>query len=105
MARLKAEAKEKAYKWDYEDQLKVNHLKRAADKEVRIQQLELEAVSFRGSVVPPVTASEPVNVMSEGNTSLNPSVVTNRECDVMKVIYLIPQFYEAEGDAYFVAFE
>lgn len=105
LAHLATEAHERANIRDYEFQLEVKWLEVAADKEICIRQLELEAGRIRKSPVTRTTALVSAKT-SQLDKAFSPLIMqSKKEFDLAKVITLIPQFRETEVNAYFVAFE
>lgn len=90
LARLQAEAEEKAQLRQY--QLEIKRLEIEAEKAIKLRQLELE-----------YKARFPIQTTSESpSSSGGPSI---RPFDVTKYVSLVPEFREAEIDSYFSAFE
>lgn len=98
LARLQLEAQEKESmrKADYHLKLQVRRLEIEAEKEVKLRQLEVEAMRLSS-----------VRMMAHTAETLTPSqVVSHKESfDVSENIALVLTFRETEVDSYFNAFE
>lgn len=92
---LEAQEKESMRKAEYDLRLQVRKLEIEADKEVRLKQLEVEALK--------ISSSHSLN-MSDRSTPFQ-TVAGKQSFDVSKNISLVPAFREAEVDSYFSAFE
>lgn len=95
LARLQLEAQEKEMvrKADYDLQLQVRRLEIAAEKEVKLRQLDIEAMRI-------AAGPQSTHTSKSSHTSHN-----QPGFDVSKNIALVPTFRESEVDSYFNAFE
>ncbi len=98
IARLRAEAQERAQarQAELDLRLQVRKLEIEAEKEVKLRQLDIEAAKVAAS------SSVQRNFSSVGDNSANLNSAT---FEVGKHIALVPSFRESEVDSYFNAFE
>ena len=98
LARLQLEAQEKelVHKADYDLRLQVRRLEIEADKEVRLKELEVEALK--------ISSGHTLRV-SDMSAPPQPASSHQHGFAVSKNISLVPTFRESEVDSYFCAFE
>ena len=101
LARLQLEAQEKESirKANYNLKLQVHRLEIEADKEVKLLQLEVEAMR--------ISSAQMMAHITHTSDKLAPShtVFHKESFDVSENIALVPTFQETEVDSYFSAFE